>query len=209
MSSHSQFASEAALPLLGLVGLWLALLGAVLAAPLWLHATNPGDDLTRQTVRLALAFYGVAAGWMTRLGYADWRAASVRGQLARLCWSLGWVTYLVHVGMAFHYYHEWSHAQAIEHTEQVSGFGPGIYASHGFTLVWTLDVVFWWLWPERYAARPGWIDALLHGFMVFIVFNATVVYGSGFIRWVGAALVGALGVLFLTRFPRRIAGERG
>jgi hypothetical protein len=180
-----------------MVASWSLLLAAVLAAPFWRHPDNPGDDLVRHTVRLALAYWAAALALLVGLAPGDWRADSGRGRLARWCWTLAWLTYLVHLAMAFHFYHHWSHADAIEHTERVSGFGPGIYVSHFFTLVWSLDVVYWWLRPASYAARSPWIDRLLHGFMVFVVFNATVVYESGLIRWAGIVGLGLLGLFRL------------
>jgi hypothetical protein len=139
---------------------------------------------------------------MLSLSPGEWTAAG-RGRLARCCWSLAWLAYVVHVGMAFHHYHGWSHANAVRHVRDVSGIGEGIYVSHAFTLLWTLDVAYWWLRPHEYAARSPWVDRLLHGFMAFVAFNATVVYEQGFIRWAGLALFAVLGLLWLT--TRRFA----
>jgi hypothetical protein len=181
-------------------------LTGVLAGPSLTHAADPGDDLTRNTVRLSLAWYGAAAALMLTLRPDRWQAAQGPGRLARWCWTLAWAAYLVHLGMAFHHYHGWSHARAMEHVQRVSHFGPGIFLSHLFTLVWTLDVGCWWLRPGVYANRPAWVGGLLHGFMAFMIFNATVVYETGFIRWAGAALLGGLGALWLARRGKAILG---
>jgi hypothetical protein len=178
---------------------WGVLLLAVLLLPYHLPAQNPGDALTRYTVRLALLYYGLAAALMTRLRPDEWLARAGRGALARCCWTLAWAAYLVHLGMAFHHYHRWSHDAAVRHVQDVAGFGPGIYVSHVFTLVWTLDVLYWWLRPQGYARRSPWIDRLLHGFLAFVIFNGTVVYESGFIRWAGLVLLAGLAGLLLTR----------
>jgi hypothetical protein len=167
----------------------------VLVAPWALPSADPGDDLTRYTVRVALAWYAAALALMVYLGPADWRAGTTRGRLARWCWTLGWAAYLVHLAMAFHFYHHWSHADAVRHTRAVSDVGEGIYVSHLFTLVWTLDVAWWWMRPAGRAARPRWVGVGLHAFMLFVVFNATVVYESGLIRWAGLAGFAALGLL--------------
>src|SRR6266542_3098933 len=185
---------------------WCVLLAAVLAAPALLGSSDPGDDLTRNTVRLALAFYGVAAVLMLLVHRREWAVTSARGELARCCWTLAWMAYLVHLAMAFHHYHGWSHVRAIEHVRAVSGVGEGIYASHLFTLLWTLDVVWWWRNPASYAARPGWVDRGLHGFLLFMIFNATVVYENGFIRWAGLFLTEGLVRLWVLRVACR--GER-
>jgi hypothetical protein len=181
---------------------WALALAAVLLAPSRLGSTSPGDDLTRHTVRLALAYYAAALVLMMYSGRADRRAVTMKGRLARWCWTLAWATYLVHLAMAFHHYHHWSHAAAVEHTEQVSGLGAGIWVSHCFTLVWSLDVAAWWLAPGRRARRSPWVDGLLHGFMLFVVCNATVVYESGLIRWAGVAGFAALGLLAWARWGR-------
>src|SRR5262249_13594077 len=130
---------------------------------------------------------------------ADWFAESGLGRLARACWTLSWLAYLIHLGMAFHHYHHWSHADAIEHTREVSGVGEGIYVSHLFTLAWTADVAWWWLRPRTYAVRPAWVGWALHGFMLFMIFNATVVYEQGLIRGAGWALTVGLAGLWAYR----------
>ncbi len=179
--------------------LWGILLTATIAAPFLTHSPTLGDDLTRHTVRLALLYYAVAVALMLRLRPDDWLASTGRGRFARWCWSLGWAAYVVHLDMAFHFYHGWSHGNAVEHVEQVSGFGPGIIVSHAYTFVWTLDVCWWWLRPDGYARRPAWVGWLLHGFMAFIIFCATVVYEQGFIRWAGGAMFVVLGTLLVNR----------
>ena len=148
-------------------------------------ATNVGEMLTRNTVRLSLVWYAVALCLMMRLNTADWSAMSTAGRLARWCWTWALVIFLVHVMMAFHFYHHWSHVDAFERTRQISGFGEGLYANYLFALLWTADVAYWWLWPARYAARSPWIDCGLHGFMLFMVFNSMVVFATGPIRWAG------------------------
>jgi hypothetical protein len=111
--------------------------------------------------------------------------------------------------MAAHHYAGWSHARAVERVERTTHFGPGIYVSHLFTLLWTLDVLYWWLCPQGYARRPAWVGALLHGFMAFIIFCATVVYETGPIRWAGLALLAGLGALLVRRRARRRTSPRG
>jgi hypothetical protein len=178
---------------------WLILLTAIFVVPWFTLVPAVGDDLIRRTIWLALLFYGVATALMIALVREDWQAFTQRGRLTRWCWTLAWLAYLVHLAMAFHHYHHWSHAHALEHTRQVSGVGEGIYVSHLFTLVWTADVAYWWCRPDGYAARSRWMDAALHGFMLFVVANATVVYAEGTIRWAGVGLLVVLTGLWLQR----------
>jgi len=175
---------------------WVALLALVLLLP-WLTASpTAGDDLTRHTVRLALLYYAAALTLMIQLRPPEWLARSGKGRLARWCWTLAWAAFVVHLAMAFHHYHHWSHEEAVRHTREVSGVGEGIYVSHLFALAWTADVAAWWLRPAWYALRPPWVGRALHGFMLFVVFNATVVYETGLIRWAGVALFAWLALVW-------------
>lgn len=182
-----------------LLSLWSIALLATLVGPFLLGFADPGDAVTRWTVRLALACWAPAVALMLWLAPADWRGRTPRGRLARNLWTLGLVAYLVHLAAAFHYHHHWSHAAAIQHVHDRSGFGPGIFVSHAFTVVWTLDVLLWHLAPDRYAARPAWVGVSLHGLMAFIILNGTVIYETGIIRPVGGVLLAGLAVLTVIR----------
>jgi hypothetical protein len=185
------------------VAVWAVLLLAALAGPWLLSVADPGDAVTRWTVRAALLWYAAAAILMLRLGPTDWRAATRRGRLARCCWTLGWAAYLVHVCVAFHFAHGWSHARAFQHVQDVSGFGHGIWFSYLFSLLWTLDVGWWWLAPASYATRPHRLGWLFHAYMAGMIFFATVVYESGLIRWAGVLLFVVLGFCLLYRVRPR------
>jgi hypothetical protein len=196
-----------------LIGVWLLLLNGVFLAPWWWSRADPGDDLIRNSVRLSVLYYAIAVSLMLRLRPGEWDAAGSYGGLARWAWSLAWLAYLVHLVFAMKFAHHWSHADAVQHTEERSGFGAGIYVSHFFTLVWTCDVGWWWLWPGAYARRSPWVDRLLHAFMAFIIFCGTVVYETGFIRWAGAAIFTLLGGaaayrVLAVRRERRVASSR-
>jgi len=183
------------MPRVFLALVWAALLGLVLLLP----AGPRGENAVRNSVRLALLYYGIALGVQLRGGPC---------RLARLTWTLAWAAYAVHVVLAFHYFHGWSHADAVEHVRAVGGIGEGIYLSHLFGLLWTIDVAWWWLAPGSHAARPLWLTIELHGFMLFMVFNATVVFEPGLGRWLGVALFLVLAWLWRTRPGRGITAER-
>ncbi|MBY0229661.1 MAG: hypothetical protein K2W96_10315 [Gemmataceae bacterium] len=134
--------------------LWAGLMALVLAlSPEW---------QVRGTARLSLLFALPATLLL------PWQPFGAR--FARLCWMLAYLAYLVHVAVAFHHAHGWSHAEAVAHVQRRSGFGQGIWFSHLFTLLWTLDVA---------GLRPRWPILAYMGFMAF---NATVVYETGFIQ---------------------------
>ncbi|HEX4146536.1 MAG TPA: hypothetical protein VHY91_23750 [Pirellulales bacterium] len=188
---------------LAVLALGMALLAATLALSVAL-GSDVGDLLTRNTVRLSLAWYAAAVGWMLFLEPEDWAAGTARGRLVRWCWTWGLVCFLVHLAMAFHYFHHWSHADAFARTRQVSGVGEGIYVSYLFTLLWAADVAYWWVDPQGYAGRPAWIARSLHTFMLFIVLNGTVVFESGPIRWAGLLGLALLAVAWwMARLGRR------
>lgn len=186
--------------------LWWGLSGLVLLASVILlsvlMSSDLGDTLTRNTVRLALTWYSAALLFMINNRQPDWSTATSRGRLTRWCWTWGMLSYLVHLTMAFHFFHHWSHADAFERTRQVSGTGEGIYVSHLFTLVWVGDVAWWWLSAESYSRRAIWIGRALHCFMLFIVFNGTVVYENGIIRWAGLFVFSVLLLMWLKGRPR-------
>jgi hypothetical protein len=178
---------------------WLALLGAFLliiafASPRIISDADPADLVTRQTARVALLFWGLAAAALLIR----------RRDFARAAWSVGVATFLVHVVTAFDAIHGWSHTAAYQHVDTVSGFGAGIFVSYAFTVVWVIDATWWLADRVAYDLRPTWLDRLIHGFLAFVVFNATVVYETGFIRWAGVICFSLLGLLLLARARGRV-----
>jgi hypothetical protein len=182
---------------LALTIIWAVLMAAAVLLPAAAGSSNPGDDQLRLAIHVGLLFYFVACLGMALISPRRWQLPGVEVGFVRDLWSLGWLSYGVHVILAFHYFHHWSHAHAVAHTREVSGLGGGIFVTHFFTLLWLADVLFWWLHPDRYVRRPCWIGWAVHGFMAFIVFNGAVVYASGPVRWVSAASFVALAAVFL------------
>jgi hypothetical protein len=171
------------------VAVWALLLVGAFLAPLVLPDDEPADVVTRQTARVAILYWGVAAA-----------AILMRHRrFGRLAWTLGCLAFLIHVATAFDRVHGWSNSAAVRHVEVVSGFGPGLYVSYAFTALWVADAAWWWIDVNGYNARPVWLDRGIHAFMAFMVFNGTVVYESGFVRWAGLLLFGALAALLAMR----------
>lgn len=171
---------------------WLsALLGLVLWGVIWAwpeyDSVQHADFWTRQTARVAVLYWAIASALLIAVG---------RTSSARWFWSLGCVAYLIHVATAFTHVHHWSHSAAFAHVEEVSGFGPGIFVSYAFSLVWFGDVLTWWCWPAVYYQRNKIAQGTIYGGMAFVVFNGTVVYETGFIRWAGLGLFTLLGFLW-------------
>jgi hypothetical protein len=149
-----------------------------------------GRWLTLATIWLSLVAYStsllVATIWPLAL--------RTRANPARLLWTAGCLAALVHVGLAFHMYHGWSHTAAYVDTARQTretvglNWGGGIFFNYAFVLLWIVDSLWWWMSPQQYQARPPWITALFHGFFLFMIFNATVVFGSGPARWWGLVI---------------------
>ena len=156
-----------------------------------------GEFLTRLTIWLALIAYAVGAGLLLRVGRHsnDWRRA-------RVAWTIGCAFFLAHVACAFGYYHHWSHAAAVRdtarQTAEMTGWrwGGGLYLNYLFAAAWLADVICWWLAPARFAARSPRLNCLWHGFFLFMVFNGTVVFGTGPVRWLGAFICASLAALW-------------
>ncbi|MEW6302241.1 MAG: hypothetical protein AB1705_02145 [Verrucomicrobiota bacterium] len=154
---------------------------------------DTGELLTRGSIWLALGCYFAAAGVTLTKG---------RDGAVRWLWTVGCAAYLAHVVAAFHFFHDWSHAAAYAETARQTAeltrwnWGGGIYINHLFTLVWTADALWWWLKPDGYAKRPQWMEASIHSFFVFMIFNGAVVFGHGPVRWFGVAGLGVLGVVW-------------
>lgn len=179
----------------------LAALAIVIASTLSL-ASQP-SALTRSTIHLALTEYATALWLMLGMSPEDWQIRTSRGRWTRWLWTCACLTILVHVACAFHFAHHWSHAHAFEQTRRESGFGEGLYFNYLFMAAWTADVLWWWISPSGYSRRSPWIDRLLHGFLLFIAFNATVVFERGPIQVAGVAVSLLLAMRWFRTFLRR------
>ena len=149
---------------------------------------------TRWTIRLALALYALV--------FALWYVRRRRPPVARWLHSLAYGAYLAHVACAFHFQHGWSHEEAARatarDTEETLGFrwAGGIYFNHVFTLLWGVDVARAWRTGEQRYFAP-WIFWTVHGFILFMAFQATVVFEEGMVRWSGVAATAVILVLAL------------
>jgi len=151
-----------------------------------IFALCDGEQITRNTVRLSLFWY--AAAYFLLVTGSDF----LRFRLIRWFWTLGLVCYLIHVAVAFHYYHQWSHGLAVAHTQRTSGFGSGIFASYLFSLVWMADVATAWRRPTAYASRTRSRQMMIHGFLLFMVVNGAIVFASGPTQWISVVIFASI-----------------
>ncbi|MBP3957874.1 hypothetical protein J8F10_21685 [Gemmata sp. G18] len=126
---------------------------------------------------------GTVLGWATGFPLA---LARRRGEPAtsfvRVIYTWGCAMCVLHIAVAFHLAHGWSHEVAWEHTREVGGYGNGIFVNYAFALVWFADVVWAWVAFDSYLSRARWIGRAVYGFTGFVVFNAGVVFNTGFSR---------------------------
>ena len=185
---------------IGLLGvLWCA----GIAACIVFLRSDPNYRLRHPAVTASAA---ITVAWML-LG---WLGMVLGLAIARAAWTLGWLMLLAHTAIAFGVAHGWSHVAAVEHVREVGGTGAGIVVNYLFAAVWGADVAWWWYDPAGRSSRPRWVAVAVHGFLLFIVLNATVVFGPPGRRWAYAACLAALAVTWcISGRPGARKRERG
>ncbi|MBX3278405.1 MAG: hypothetical protein KF868_10425 [Acidobacteria bacterium] len=167
-----------------------------------------GELLTRATVWIVLAGYALGAAGVA-LARNNHRLLSA----LRWAWTVGCIALVAHILCAYHYYHDWSQSSAwletARQTAEVTGvyWGGGIYINYLFTLAWAADAAWWWRGHDAYINRPRAAVIALHAFLIFIVFNATVVFKTGVLRWVGLVLCIGLFAVWTRAMQRRRRGD--
>ena len=172
---------------------------------------STGEFLTRLTVWMVLAGYAIGTGlFALARKRPKWESA------ARLAWTAACACLLAHVVSAFHFYHGWSHELAYvdtaRQTAEVVGlnWGGGIYINYAMVLFWTVDVSWWWRGFDAYRRRPRLLVVLWEAFLIFIIFNATVVFKTGPLRWIGIGVSLAVACFWLHSWkqgPKRVGQE--
>ncbi len=153
---------------------------------------------TRVTIWIAVACYALGTRGLLL------RRTTEEPKWLRWEWSAGAGLLWLHALLAFGAFYQWSfaiaYAETARQTAELTGWqsGAGLYANFLFGLAWTADAVYLWLkgW-QRYGQRRPWITAVVHGYLGFIVFNGTVVFASGPVRWFGVAVFSWLAVCLL------------
>ncbi len=162
-----------------------------------------GEFLTRLTIWLALS--GAALGAVLQFAF---RASPKRQAWARWAWTMGGVGLLTHVVCAYHFYHDWSqdsvYRETARQTAEVFGlnWGGGIYVNYAFIAAWLVEVIWWWRGLAVYERRPRAWALAWQGFFLFMVFNATVVFKTGMLRWLGFAMCLGMAVLWWVKIEK-------
>ena len=155
---------------------------------------DTGEFLTRATIWITIVAYTAGSVLFARAqGRTRWDSAT------RVAWTIAVVSLIAHFICAYHFYHHWSHDSAFRdtarQTEAVVGlnWGGGLFINYAFLILWTIDVAWWWISGlNSYRARAWPLIAMWHGFLIFILFNATVVFKHGAVRYVGLVVCSIL-----------------
>ncbi|MGE0887199.1 MAG: hypothetical protein AB7P14_27060 [Blastocatellales bacterium] len=161
---------------------------------------NRGELLTRITIWIAISGYALSTAILLLRGKnLVWQSR------ARWLSTVGCLGLMAHTICAFHFYHDWSQASALRETArqtaEVTGanWGGGLYINYGFLAAWIADVAWWWRGLNLYRQRHWLITAIWHGFFIFMLFNATVVFKTGWVRWLGLGICLGLLATWLNR----------
>ena len=148
-----------------------------------------GEFLTRATIWVAIVAYAIGSVVFALARGSRWDSVT------RVLWTVAVLSLVGHFICAYQFYHHWSHDSAYldtaRQTDEVIGlnWGGGLFINYAFLTLWTIDVSWWWLRGlASYRSRPWPVVAAWHGFLIFILFNAMVVFKDGPTRWVGLVI---------------------
>ena len=137
--------------------------------------------------------------WTAAEGLRLARPYRSRPGAARGLWLVGAALAGLHVALAFHFRHGWSHASAFaetaRQTEELFGYrvGAGVFVNYAFLAVWGMDALWWVFRPTSYEERPPALDASIRLFLVFMFVNGAIVFAQGPVRVLGVLCLLALG----------------
>jgi hypothetical protein len=158
--------------------------------------------LTIWTIRLSLVLFAATVfGWLVD---RPLRFKSVWN----VTWSVGFLSAVVHVLCAFHFYHDWSvraaYADTAKQTQELMGisFGAGVYFNYLFLIAWGADVVALWLWPGSFPASLNSVRLVGLWYLAFIAINGAIVFESGPTRVGGIIAVTLLCCAVVVRWHR-------
>ena len=169
---------------------------------------SSGEFLTRSTIWISILSYAIGA-----IVFAMARGRASLDRWVRLAWTIGCAALIVHFICAFNFYHAWSHESAYVDTARQTAevirvnWGGGLFINYAVALLWIADVSWWWIAGlGSYRRRPWVLTLIWHSFLIFIIFNATVVFKDGLTRWVGLLVCVSLvlsWVLIRNEFSKR------
>lgn len=157
-------------------------------------STPPITDLpvllTRGTIWFAIVAYAIGSAVL-----AFSRKRSRWLYAARAVWTTACLSLIAHFICAFHFYHDWSHVAAYRdtarQTKEVVGlnWGGGLFINYAVLIAWMIDIGWWWLRGINSYHNRKWLWVIVwHALLIFIIFNATVVFKGGVVRCVGLVM---------------------
>jgi hypothetical protein len=148
---------------------------------------SSGEFLTRSTIWISIVAYTIGS-----IVFATARRQPDGDRYVRLAWTTGCAALVLHIICAYNFYHAWSQQSAyLETARQTAAviainWGGGLFINYAVASLWTADVVWWWFaGVSAYRRRPWILTLIWHSFLIFIIFNATVVFKNGLTRWIG------------------------
>ena len=136
-----------------------------------------GETLLRLTIRIAVVCYLWRSLLQIRIRFREVSCTQCA------LWCVGCLFYVLHVGFAFAYIHDWSHQAALQHTadetERLIGLhrGDGLWVNYVFSIIWIADVIRISAACIRGRKTNQSLDFAVAALFAFIFFNATVVFG--------------------------------
>ena len=171
---------------------------------------SEGELLTRGTIWITIAAYAVGSALFALAAKIAWSEAA-----ARVAWTIACASLLVHLITAFQFYHDWSHHAAYldtaRQTQKVVGlnWGGGLFINYVLLFAWIADLAWWWCYGlPSYRRRPWPLIAAWHGFLIFIIFNSTVVFKDGTVRWLGLVVCVGLLLTWMIIARQRFSGAQ-
>jgi hypothetical protein len=148
---------------------------------------NTGELLTKGTIWISLLAYlfgSITFGIRSR----HWD----KHRATRIAWTIACFSLLLHFICAYQFYHDWSqdsaYSETARQTDVVVGlnWGGGLFINYSVLLIWLADIAYWWLaGVDSYQQKLWTLRKIWHAFLIFIIVNATIVFKSGLVRWVG------------------------
>jgi len=157
---------------------------------------NSGDWIIAWSIRLALLLLVVVQAFQLESLGIDRLAKAIRW-----LWTIAFLFFSLHVAAAFHFVHRWSHRAAFDATAKETldkmgfAYGTGVYFNYLFLLVWAIDLI--WVWrPETLRNRTQQVLFYAgRAYLLFIAFNGTVVFKTGWMRILGISATALLAAL--------------
>jgi len=145
-----------------------------------------GSLIIAWTIRASvLLFFATLITWVLQTKSNQWERS------LRIVWTLGFLLFVAHVVVAFHFHHHWSHTSALAETARQTRdligleFGAGLYFNHLFMLVWAIDLVWIWFGKAESIQRYRWLRLTWIAYLIFIAFNGVAVFKDGWMRFGG------------------------